>query len=266
MLLCGRSFWHTPVMLSVAILLSSCSPQTDSSLNELHPSGPECVYVPDEPEMPPTDPFEMDEDCDGMTVQQRVTLIRKGVAATIKIRTRRYSKNKGYTFHVGTGVFISDSLALTAEHVIADTVDRYAILRRIVGKSLRIGYLRQERITILNSNEELDVALVRVHCPNEMSYPLPIERAWNPEKGELLWQFGQNTGWSRGRVVRQIPEEIPVKVRGMVQMRMLGQGGDSGGPVVNINGELVGLILRGSPEHGRQFFLPIDTALNAVGL
>ena len=226
---------------------------------------PECIYVPDPPEMTPEDPFEMDHDSDGLTPQERLDFIRRGVAATIEVRVRRYSAEKGFTFHSGTGVFINEHQALTAEHVVHDTVDRIAVLRRLVSGGISIGFLRWERVTVEHANEGFDVALLNIDCPVDMAEPLPIARGWVPRTDELVWQFGNVTGWSRGRVVRRIPNGIPT-FGGMVQTRQLGQCGDSGGPVVNTNGELVGLTLRGCPDEGRQFFVTIDNALRAVGL
>ncbi len=251
----------------IAVIFATCTNCSHSRSVRYSNDAPECIYVPEPPEEPPMDPFEMDGDSDGMTPSERLDFIKRGVASTIQVRVRRYSAEKGYTFHSGSGVFIDEQHALTAEHVIHDAVDSYAILRRIVSGGLHIGHLRWERIEVLRAHEERDVALLRVYCPPDMARPVPIARNWTPQEGELLWNFGVRTGWSRGRVVRQISDDSPLLTRGMVQMRMLGQRGDSGGPVViNNSGELVGLILRGNSECGRQFFVPIDVALQSVGL
>jgi S1-C subfamily serine protease len=253
-------------LMSVVISLVTLS-CTHGPESRFRVPAPECIYAPDPADDPPIDPFEMDGDSDGMSEQERLDFIKRGVAATVQVRVRRYSAEKGYTFHSGSGVFISDSLVLTAEHVMRDAEDSYAILRRIVRGGLTIGHLRWERVELLRSCTERDVALLHIHCPPEMARPLPIAKNWRPREGELVWQFGNRTGWSRGRVVRRIPDNDPSATHGMVQVRMMGQRGDSGGPVVvSNNGELVGLVLRGNSDQGRQFFVPIDVAMRSVGL
>jgi len=229
-------------------------------------TAPECIYVPPEPVIPPPNPFKLDRDHDGLTSQQRMDFIRRSVASTIRVRVRRYSAEKGCTFHYGTGVFIDEQHALTAEHVVAGHTDLYVVLRRVVRGKLLIGQVRVEKAKVLAANAEHDVALLKVQAPSELVHPMPIAKNWRPRKNALLWQFGVRTFWSRGRVVRQMPPTAHPTLRGLVQMRQLGQCGDSGGPVTNTRGELVGLVLRGNSECSRQFFVPIDTALKAVGL
>jgi hypothetical protein len=254
----------SPAILILATILIALDCTHLPRDNQPTTQSPECIYAPAPPEEPPEDPFEMDHDNDGMTEEQRMAFIRRGVAATVQVRTRRYTAKNGYTFHSGSGVFIDETHVLTAGHVVHNTVDIFTILRRIVSGRLTIGYIRYERVTLLAADEERDVALLQVHCPAELAYPLPVAQNWTPQHGELLWQFGNRTGWARGRVVRQIPDNLPTPNRGLVEMRMLGQGGDSGGPVVNLRGEIVGLVLRGNSEVGRQLFVPIDAALRAV--
>ncbi|MFH1046941.1 MAG: serine protease [Patescibacteria group bacterium] len=259
---------HINYLLLVAMLffatagLTCTHPPDSRSAQRL----PQCIYLPRAPEEPLEDPFAMDND--GLTDEERIELISRGVASTVHLQVRRYSRADGYTFFSGSGVFITNHHVLTAEHVVHRSDDRYAILRRLVSDTLSIGVLRRERIEVLRTDEDHDVALLRIFSPPELAEPMPIARNWEPQVNELLWQFGERTGWSRGRVVRQVPNNISEarEIRGMVQMRMLGQGGDSGGPVMNTRGELVGLILRGTAEEGRQFFVRIDVAMRALDL
>lgn len=265
----GRARLIVGMLLAAGIIAALVGANSCSSLGgqSIRRGTPQCIVVPPAPEKIPADPFTDSGDNDGFTPKQRVEFITKCVASTIGIQGRRYSYKKGYSFVSGSGVMISKTQALTAAHVLEGTVDRYVSLRRVVfGSKLDIGILRFEKVDVIVRETETDVALLNVHVPPELAVPMKIAQNWRPQKGEIVWQFGFRTGWARGRVVKVMPHSPLTNVGGEVYVNSKIQPGDSGGPVVNTRGELVGLNLHADSEKGQQFFVHIDVTLKALGM
>lgn len=160
----------------------------------------------------------------------------------------------------GSGFFISESgLLLTNAHVVGEATKVRVVLSNgmaLVGRVLRVHKLR-------------DVALVKVDV--EGAHPLPI-RTRPADVGEEVYAVGTplseklRASLTKGVVsAHRIKElsELPI-----IQADVDIQPGNSGGPLVDASGNVVGISVSGYGDRsiGLNFFIPIRDALEKLNL
>lgn len=144
---------------------------------------------------------------------------------------------------VGTGFLIGDGYALTAYHVVLGS------------KTLSAQTLDKKRyaVTVVGYDDQADLALLRVNVPATTPF-LPLA-AKGPTIGEALLGIGNGGGtfltFKTGRLTGLNSDagraDFPP---GTMEMTAPLVPGDSGGPVINTRGEVVGVVsyIRLSPD------------------
>ena len=158
----------------------------------------------------------------------------------------------------GSGFFITPTLILTNNHVVQDA------------EFVRVNLLTGRRIIgeVLRSHPARDIALIQVEATGVR--PLGIRE--EPLKvAEEVYAVGAplKKGFS-GSVTKGIVSKFLPNNRGLqdIQADVDVQGGNSGGPLLDSNGNLVGLtyagIGPGKTSIGLNFFIPIQDGLQRL--
>ncbi len=136
----------------------------------------------------------------------------------------------------GSGVIVSeDGLVLTAAHVSGDPGKDCTLIlpdgTRIRGKTL-------------GTNDKVDSGMIQITSkgPNNGKWPfIPLGKSGSLKKGQWLVALGHPGGWKRDRppVARlgQVQSSSDTVVRSSCTL----VGGDSGGPLFDLNGNVVGI-------------------------
>ena len=117
-----------------------------------------------------------------------------------------------------------------------------------------------------------DLAVVRVDGPAELFHPLPLGRSSELLVGESVMAIGNPFGLSNSMslgIVSQVGRELDAprgyKIVDVIQVDAAVNPGNSGGPLMNMRGEVVGVntaIIVGSVGVG--FAIPSDTVIREV--
>lgn len=171
-----------------------------------------------------------------------VELLSKAAPAAVDIIGTRIADGVGHSW-VGAGVVIHEKgYIVTNDHVAGDgdlrviDANGQAFPARVVGR-----------------NPEIDLAVLRVDTGRTWS-AIRIGRSHDLMLGEPAIVIGNPAGLShsvtRG-VVSRIPADVDLQVSAPIN------GGNSGGPVLNANGRLIGIVKAKAGE-GLGFAIPID--------
>lgn len=174
----------------------------------------------------------------------------------------------------GTGMVISsDGTALTNNHVVAGTSDLTA----------HFGAAgRTYKVTVLGVDPSQDVAVIRLDGAKGLPVA-PLENSGVVNLGDDVTAEGNALGSNGAPVVVtgqviSLDETITVlsegnqtsnTLAGLIQFNAPIQPGDSGGPLLNGNGHVIGMDTAASPTQGNQgaafgAAIPIDTAIGVA--
>ncbi len=160
---------------------------------------------------------------------------------------------------VGSGFIISaDGYVLTNNHVVADANDIFVTLTD--GK--------EYKAKVIGSDERTDVALIKIEG-KDLS-PLQIGSPSELKKGQWVLAIGSPFGLDSTVTVgivsainRDTGDYLP-----FIQTDVAVNPGNSGGPLINLNGEVVGMnsqiISRSGGFMGISLAIPIDEVMNVV--
>jgi|GEM_PF-320021 len=163
--------------------------------------------------------------------------------------------NQGHIVTSYKTVIIPDPLnkRLTeAERLIVTLANGGSYRARIIGRSL-----------------EHDIAVLRVFAPFKEMRPLPLVRAEDLKVGQDILAIGNPFGMEHSLSAGILSAEITFNtksIRGMLQTNAAINPGNIGGPILDSNGNLVGMasfIEGGSSNSGINFALPTST-LNRI--
>jgi S1-C subfamily serine protease len=156
----------------------------------------------------------------------------------------------------GTAFMAAEDLLLTAEHVVANA-------RRIVVKFPNYPVVDAR---LLASDSENDVAVLSV--PELSVRPLPLGDISDVREGQRIVVVGFPRIDVLGAETATVTEGIVSAVRpGLIQMQAPVNPGSSGGPVLSLKGEVIGIVqatLRGQ-QQGLNFATPINAAKPLLG-
>lgn len=195
------------------------------------------------------------------------SFIRRNIAATVTVTPLAYSAEQGNSLQkIGTGAVISpDGLVLTAYHVVKDAEYIMAQIRGAnLVQGIQVIVVRTVPMDVVGTLPEKDLALLRPRHPTEFPLYLEIDRDWQPAPDMLLWHFGQTSLGLRGAVQNWPVSEPQLRQDGLATLKVACRSGDSGGPVVSLDGRLVGIILASVENEDLTYFLPIGEAVRLL--
>jgi len=160
---------------------------------------------------------------------------------------------------VGSGFFISDDgYILTNNHVVSDAADIYV--------TLTDG--REFKAKVIGTDERTDVALIKIDAKNMT--PLAIGDPKQLKKGQWVLAIGSPFGLDStatagivSAMSRDTGEYLP-----FIQTDVAVNPGNSGGPLINLKGEVVGInsqiVSRSGGFMGISLAIPIDEAMRVA--
>ncbi|WP_243028205.1 S1C family serine protease [Thermus albus] len=161
----------------------------------------------------------------------------------------------------GTGFFYREGLVLTAYHVVAEGGPYTLVLAN----------RKRATATLLGFAEPLDLAVLATEA--QAPALLPLETTRHLQVGEAVLHIGNGRGQfiapRYGRITKVSVDPSPFLPQGLVETSLPLSPGDSGGPVVDLEGKAVGIAVAiGQTEEGfRSFFTPLlDRGLVLAGL
>ncbi|MEI2417278.1 Do family serine endopeptidase [Orrella sp. JC864] len=160
---------------------------------------------------------------------------------------------------LGSGFFISpDGYILTNNHVVADASEIFV--------TLTDG--REFKAKTIGTDERTDVALIKIEAEGMPTLPVGDSRAL--KKGQWVLAIGSPFGLDStvtsgivSAIGRDTGEYLP-----FIQTDVAVNPGNSGGPLLNLNGEVVGInsqiVSRSGGFMGISLAIPIDEAMRVV--
>jgi len=164
---------------------------------------------------------------------------------------------------LGSGVVISpEGYLLTNNHVISGQNE----LTVTVFENTTGGLVRHEikDVSILALSSALDLALLKIELPEDLElHALPVARTDSLHAGDAVWAMGSPLGLERSVAtgIVSLPNRL-IDDRLYVQTTAQINPGNSGGPLVNAQGEVVGISnmkIASLTAEGLGFAIPVDT-------
>jgi S1-C subfamily serine protease len=191
----------------------------------------------------------------------------KGVATVIVDRGMRVERGMGFADRaLGSAFFVDSSgLLITNYHVIASEVDpKYKGYSRIF---IRMGDATSPRVParVIGWDKALDLALIKTEIETEYVFSI-VDRVI-PRVGDTVLAIGSPVGLEKtvtsgivsalGRRLQQIGD--------VIQIDAAVNQGNSGGPVVDNEGRLVGIVFAGAPNYqGLNFAVSAEMLAKAL--
>ena len=214
------------------------------------------------------------QSCNSTVIMENGSLsasVEKVVNSTVMVKTFNNNKVKGS----GSGFiykFDGDSAYIMTNHHVIDGGNKWTVITST-----------DEEIegTVLGSDEYLDIAVIKVKKKDYMATVNFLSKDKEVKLGDTVFTIGAPVGYEyRGTVTNGIISgmnrlvEVSVKnslqedyVMEVIQTNAAVNPGNSGGPLFNTNGEVIGVIsmkfVNNSIE-GMGFAIPIDYALSHV--
>jgi S1-C subfamily serine protease len=188
----------------------------------------------------------------------------------VLIKTQDENSEDDEGVRVGSGVVINDSGdILTALHVVSGTTE--------IEISFADG--TEARAEIIASEPENDIAVLHPSRPPEVIVPAVLGNPNAMRVGDETYAVGNPLGLSGSMsagVISGFDRSLPLndrgdRLEGLIQFDAAVNPGNSGGPLLNRNGQVIGIVtaLANSLEQnfftGIGFAVPIDTAGGAAG-
>ncbi|MDR0322566.1 MAG: S1C family serine protease [Treponema sp.] len=201
------------------------------------------------------------------TGRDTVSDMIKGVATVIVDRGFRVERGMGIPDRVlGSAFFIDASgLLITNYHVIASEVDpKYKGYSRMY---VRMGDASSPRIParVIGYDKALDLALIKTEIETEYVFSI-VDRVI-PQVGDTVLAIGSPVGLQKtvtSGIVSALGRRF-LQIGDVIQIDASVNHGNSGGPVVDNEGRLVGIVFAGA-EHfqGLNFAVPAESLAAAL--
>jgi len=190
-----------------------------------------------------------------------------GVATVLIDRGIRVERGMGIPDRVlGSAFFVDASgLLITNYHVISSEVDpKYKGYSRMY---IRLGDAASPRYParVIGWDKALDLALIKTEYEPEYVFSL-VDRVI-PRIGDAVWAIGSPVGLEKtvtSGIVSALSRRF-LQIGDVYQIDAAVNGGNSGGPVVDSEGRLVGIVFAGIAYHqGLNFAVPAETLAAAL--
>ena len=188
----------------------------------------------------------------------------------VLVQTQREPGAGDEGFGVGSGVVVNESGdILTALHVVADATE------------IEIAFADGSRTTagIVSAEPDMDIAVLHPDRPPELIVPAILGNPGAMRVGDEAYAVGNPLGlvasMSAG-VISGFNRSIPVeggdrRLERLIQFDTAVNPGNSGGPLLDRQGHVVGIVTALANPSGQRFFtgigfaVPIGTAVSAAG-
>jgi serine protease Do len=152
---------------------------------------------------------------------------------------------------LGTGFVIAPNLVATNLHVIGEGFPFTAELAD--GTNLEVKAIHA-------SDHELDLAILEVSAGEKQLQPLPLGDSAALPQGAAVAVLGNPLGFKHSVVAGIVSAKREVNNREMLQLAIPIEPGNSGGPVLDMQGRVVGLVnMKSTVEHNLGFAIQIDS-------
>jgi S1-C subfamily serine protease len=191
----------------------------------------------------------------------------KGVATVLIDRGIKIERGLGYADKVlGSAFFIDSSgLMITNYHVIASEVDpKYRGYSRMY---IRMGDSTSARIParVIGWDQALDLALIKTEYTSEFIFSI-VDRVI-PQVGDTVLAIGSPGGLEKtvtSGIVSALSRRF-LQIGDVIQIDAAVNPGNSGGPVVDTSGRLVGIVFAGIEQfQGLNFAVPAERLAAAL--
>jgi len=196
-----------------------------------------------------------------------VATMLKGVATVLIDRGIKIERGRGYADKVlGSAFFIDSSgLMITNYHVIASEVDpKYKGYSRMY---IRMGDSASARIParVIGWDKALDLALIKTEYTSEFVFSI-VDRII-PQVGDTILAIGSPGGLEKtvtSGIVSALSRRF-LQIGDVIQIDAAVNPGNSGGPVVDTSGRLVGIVFAGIEQYeGLNFAVPAERLAAAL--
>src|SRR5438270_3573134 len=179
---------------------------------------------------------------DDKTVADLAEQARKSIAVLL------YSGRDGKQIGLGTGFVVGDGLIATNLHVIGE------------GRPIRVRLAdgtSHDAVAVHASDRKLDLALVRIAKKGLMPLPLGDDRKL--KTGQPLVVLGHPHGLEHSVVAGVLSGRRDVEAQSMLQLAIPIEQGNSGGPVLDHSGRVVGVVtMKSLVTNNLGFAMPIS--------
>lgn len=149
-----------------------------------------------------------------------------------------------------TGFFVStDGLIVTNLHVVFNASS--ITIRTKEGKTYPVEF-------IANYDNQLDICLLKINIENVQ--PLVLGNSQNLIPGQILFTIGHREGSLYQTSSGPFIGEVTLDEDKNLQSKIVTGHGNSGGPLFNEKGEVVGISKAFGPETGNNFSIPVNQA------
>ena len=191
----------------------------------------------------------------------------KGVATVIVDRGLRVERGMGIADRVGGSAFFIDSsgLLITNYHVIESEVNpKYSGYSRLY---IRMGDSTSPRIParVVGWDKALDLALIKTEIETEYVFSI-VDRV-TPRVGDTVLAIGSPLGLEKtvtSGIVSALGRRF-LQIGDVIQIDAAVNSGNSGGPIIDSEGRLVGVVFAGVSQHqGLNFAVPAEILAAAL--
>lgn len=198
------------------------------------------------------------------------TLVYQSVLPSIVyIQTRQKDAAEEDGYGVGSGVVVNaDGDVLTAYHVVEDA-------EKI---DLHFADGSQSTAEIISAEPENDIAVLHPERLPDLIVPATLGNSGTMRVGDEAFAIGNPMGLSASMSAgvisgfnRSIPINDDLRLEGLIQFDTAVNPGNSGGPLLNRNGQVIGIVTALANPSEQPFFVgigfavPIGTAVAAAG-
>lgn len=168
----------------------------------------------------------------------------------------------------GSGFFINDEgHVVTCCHVIDDDIDNCNLIKNFCYAEITTSDMKKYGARAIRYDPDDDLALLDVDIPLSLVHPLSIS-ASTPKVGEDVFAVGapENLAFSVTKgIISSIDRKLSrlSKVNEAYQIDATISPGSSGGPVLNMDGEVIGII-EATSGPGLNFAIPADRIQNLL--